>query len=98
MIIYIAGAIAGKFNYKERFMEAERKIKEMGHIAVNPAYLPEGLTDYFEINKAMIDQCDAIYVLAGSENSIGTSLEIRYCVYNKGWSIEAGTIIFEELI
>lgn len=97
MIIYIAGAISGKFKYKEKFIEAERNLKEMGHIVVNPAYLPEGLIDYFEINKAMIDQCDGIYVLSGSENSVGTSLEIEYCVHNKGWSLEKGNIIFEEL-
>ena len=96
MIIYIAGAITGKFNYKEKFMEAERKIKELGHIAVNPVYLPEGLFDYYEINKAMIDQCDGIYVLSGSENSMGTNLELEYCE-SKGWSIEKGNIIFEEL-
>lgn len=96
MIIYIAGAMTGKFNYKEKFMEAEKRIKELGHIAVNPAYLPEGLLDYFEINKAMIDQCNGIYVLAGSEDSVGTKKEIAYCM-SKGWSMERGNIIFEEL-
>lgn len=96
MIIYIAGAMTGKFNYKEKFMEAERKIKELGHIVVNPAYLPEGLLDYFEINKAMIDQCNGIYVLSGSEYSVGTMKEVAYC-RSKGWSVEAGNIIFEEL-
>jgi len=95
MIIYIAGAMTGKFNYKKKFMEAERKIKEMGHIVVNPAHLPEGLLDYLEINKAMIDQCNGIYVLSGSEKSVGTNLELEYCI-SKGWSVEAGNIIFEE--
>ena len=95
MIIYIAGAMTGKFTYKEKFMEAEKKIKALGHIVVNPAYLPEGLSDYFEINKAMIDQCNGIYVLSGSEDSVGTQRELDYCV-SKGWSAMDGNIIFEE--
>ena len=67
MRVYIAGAMTGKFKYKEDFTRGEKRIKELGHIALNPSFLPEGLADYFEINKAMIDQCDAIYVLRGYE-------------------------------
>lgn len=83
MRVYVAGAMTGKFDYKRYFMEAEEYLKEMGHIVVNPAYLPEGLSDYFEINKAMIDQCDAIYVLLGYENSVGTKKEIEYATKTK---------------
>ena len=83
MRVYIAGAMTGKFDYKKYFMEAEEYVKELGHIVVNPAYLPEGLSDYFGINKAMIDQCDAIYVLLGYENSVGTKKEIEYAMNNK---------------
>ena len=95
MRVYIAGAITGKFEYKEAFMRAERRIKELGHIALNPSFLPEGLANYFEINKAMIDQCDAIYVLSGYEESVGTKKELEYAK-RKGWSKEAGNIIYEE--
>ena len=52
MRIYIAGAMTGLFNYREAFLEAEKYIKKLGHIVVNPAYLPEGLIDYYQINKA----------------------------------------------
>lgn len=93
MRVYIAGAMTGVFNYKEPFMEAERYIKGLGHIVINPAYLPEGLSNYFEINKAMIDQCDAIYVLRGSGASVGTQKEIEYCK-SKGW-VEGRQIIRE---
>lgn len=93
MRVYIAGAMTRVFNYKEPFMEAERYIKELGHIVVNPAYLPEGLYNYFEINKAMIDQCDAIYVLSGSGASVGTQKEVEYCK-SKGW-VEGRQIIRE---
>lgn len=95
MRVYIAGAMTGKFKYKEAFKRAEDRIKELGHIALNPSFLPEGLADYFEINKAMIDQCDAIYVLSGYEESVGTKKELEY-VKSKGWSKEAGNIIYEE--
>lgn len=95
MRVYIAGAMTGKFKYKEAFARGEKRVKELGHIALNPSFLPEGLADYFEINKAMIDQCDAIYVLEGWENSVGTKKEIEYCK-SKGWSKEAGNIIYEE--
>lgn len=95
MRIYIAGSMTGKFKYKEDFARAEKFIKELGHIALNPSFLPEGLEDYFEINKAMIDQCDAIFVLKGSENSVGTQKELKY-VESKGWSKENGKIILEK--
>ena len=83
MRVYIAGAMTGKFDYKKYFMEAEDYVKELGHIVVNPAYLPEGLSDYYEINKAMIDQCDAIYVLLGYETSVGTKKEIEHATKTK---------------
>ncbi len=94
MKVYIAGAITGKFKYKEDFKRGEDRMRYLGHIALNPSFLPEGLEDYFEINKAMIDQCDAIYVLRGYENSVGTKKEIEYAK-SKGWSTGGGTIIYE---
>ena len=36
MKIYIAGRIAGDKQYKAKFREAERKLSEAGHIALNP--------------------------------------------------------------
>lgn len=78
MRVYIAGAMTGVFKYKEKFIEAEEFVREQGHIVLNPAFLPDGLADYYEINKAMIDQCDAIYVLLHSEDSVGTQKEIEY--------------------
>lgn len=43
----------------------------------------------------MIDQCNAIFVLRGSEKSTGVKKELEY-VKSKGWSKEAGKIIYEE--
>lgn len=78
MRVYIAGAMTGRFDYKKYFNEVEEFVRSKGHIVLNPSFLPEGLVDYYKINKAMIDQCDAIYVLLHSENSVGTKKEIEY--------------------
>lgn len=78
MRIYIAGPITGIVDYKKKFMEAEEKIKSMGHIAINPAFLPEGLKDYMKICKAMVDQADAIILLSGWEKSVGACEELEY--------------------
>ena len=95
MIIYIAGAITGDLRYRDKFRQAERKLQDLGHIVVNPAFLPDGLKDYLSINRAMIDQCDYIYVLKGSEKSKGTQKELDYCK-SKGWTVDNGRIIYEK--
>ena len=55
MKIYIAGRIAGDKQYKAKFREAERKLSEAGHIALNPATQPAGLSnaDYIRVCFAM---------------------------------------------
>lgn len=42
MRVYIAGAMTGVFKYKEKFIEAEEYIRGLGHIVLNPSFLPEG--------------------------------------------------------
>ena len=37
MRVYIAGPITGIMDYKEKFIKAEKQLKEMGHIVINPA-------------------------------------------------------------
>jgi hypothetical protein len=78
MKIYIAGPITGKIDYKQKFMAAEARVKEMGHIAINPAFLPEGLNHYMDICKAMLDQADAIMLLGGWEDSKGSLEELEH--------------------
>jgi hypothetical protein len=78
MKVYIAGPITGIFNYKQKFNIAENRIKEMGHIAINPSFLPEGLKHYMDICIAMIDQADSILLLDGWQNSIGANIELDY--------------------
>lgn len=78
MKIYIAGPITGHFNYRAKFARAERELQQMGHITINPSFLPDGLKNYMEICYAMIDQADAIYFLEGFEQSVGSLEEEKY--------------------
>lgn len=78
MKIYIAGPITGIIDYKQKFTDAEERVKEMGHIAINPALIPEGLKYYMDICKAMVDQADAIILLRGWEHSKGSVEEMEH--------------------
>lgn len=90
MKIYIAGPITGTFDYRKKFAKAERKLTAMGHIVLNPSFLPGGLDDYMPICKAMLDQSDAVYFLCKSNASIGAKEEYSYA---RKLSIK---ILFEE--
>lgn len=92
MRIYIAGPIASrKDTYQQGFAEAEHRLRHWGEIPLNPAWLPEGLDGhaYMPICTAMIDACDAIYLLNGWEQSDGACIEKRYAEY------QGKTILFE---
>ncbi len=83
MKVYIAGKITGNENYKAQFESAARQIEALGHIVLNPALLPEGMTaeEYMRICTAMISVCDEIWVLPNYWNSAGTKIEISLCEY-----------------
>lgn len=55
MKIYIAGKIAGDRRYRAKFREAAKAMEAAGHVVLNPATLPDGLTDgdYMRICMAM---------------------------------------------
>lgn len=90
MKVYIAGPITGVFDYRKNFARAERKIAALGHIVLNPSFLPSGLKDYMPICKAMLDQADAVYFLCNSERSVGAKEEF---IYSQKIGIK---ILFEE--
>ena len=83
MKIYIAGRITGDPAYKDKFNTAQQSIEDDGHIVLNPAVLPEGMTpaDYMRICFAMIDCADAVVFLPDWVHSVGARLEHDYCRY-----------------
>ncbi len=83
MKVYIAGKITGNERYREEFAAAERKVRAMGHIALNPAALPEGMepADYMRICMAMLDSADAIAIMRNWTESTGARIEFAYAQY-----------------
>ena len=57
MKVYLAGKVTGDPGYRAKFREAREKVEWMGHIALDPSMLPEGMetADYMRICTAMLD-------------------------------------------
>lgn len=83
MKVYIAGMITGNDQYREEFAAAEKKLRELGYIPINPAILPEGLDsgDYMRICLAMLDSADAIALLPTWAHSGGAKIELALAEY-----------------
>lgn len=85
MKIYIAGPISGTTDYGERFEEAERAIQRKGHEAINPVHIRSVIETVganairydklMNICKALVDACDAIYMMPGWQRSNGARQE-----------------------
>ena len=71
MKIYIAGKIAGDRRYRAKFREAAKALEAAGHVVLNPATLPDGLTDgdYMRICMAMVDAADLAVFLPDYQES-----------------------------
>ena len=76
--IYIAGPMSGLpgFN-RAAFHAAELALINSGHVVLNPARLPHGLTEpqYMQIAIAMLQVCDTILLLDGWQQSQGARAE-----------------------
>jgi len=81
MRIYISGPMTDYENLNfPAFYKAEEKIKDGGHIPLNPASAPAGLEyqHYMDIAFAMIRSSNAILMLEGWQRSKGATAEAAY--------------------
>jgi hypothetical protein len=80
MVVYISGKITGDFNYKEKFDKAEQRLKDLGHIPLNPTNTIKGLTfeQYMTIDLAMVEAADAILMLPDWYESKGAKKELKH--------------------
>lgn len=79
MKVYISGKITGDDDYKEKFKKAEERLRSKGYAVMNPAILPDGFgyKEYMWICLAMLDVCDAIYMLNDWYDSRGAIEEYQ---------------------
>lgn len=86
MRVYISGAISGIEDYKDHFARAEAHLKADGYTAVNPtsleSVLPQDATyeEYMTVDFALLDICDAVYMLNGWKKSCGANREYGYAI------------------
>ncbi len=84
MKIYIAGKITGldRAGVDRKFAEAAQKLSAEGHEVFVPTVLPyyEDVAhdDYIHVCYAIIDICDAVYMLADWQQSKGARMEMQY--------------------
>ena len=78
---YISGKITGDSKYKEKFAQAEEKLKRRGHECINPAKL-DCISDKLSYNTcmeiciALLRECDTVYVLPGWRDSKSAKIEL----------------------
>ena len=77
MIVYLAGRISGDGGYRAKFADAEMALRELGHVVLNPAMLPNGLEyeAYMAIGNQMLLAADAICLLPDWQDSAGARRE-----------------------
>ena len=78
MKVYIAGPMTGlpQFN-RPAFHQAALNLSFEHHVPLNPAILPDGLTeaDYMAVGITMLQRADAIFLLKGWQFSAGARAE-----------------------
>lgn len=84
MKVYISGKMTGlpQGRVEKKFKDAEEWLRIEGYTPVNPSvmYGNPGLEyeDYMKIALAMLDVCDAIYMLSDWRDSKGAMREFEY--------------------
>lgn len=80
-IVFISGPMTGIPDYnRAQFNQAEQTLTTQGHIVLNPAWHPDGLThdQYLHMCYAEIDVADVVVQLPGWSRSKGASREFYY--------------------
>jgi hypothetical protein len=91
MKVYISGKISGldPAEAKKNFIKAELRLKHQGHTVMSPKGIMDFAgfehDDYMHVCKAMVDVCDAIYMLSNWQTSKGSREELNYA---KEWRKE----------
>ena len=92
MKVYIAGKITGYPNYRQQFMAAEARLAEMGFSVMNPAWVYEYpafvYEDYIAVSQAMLERCEAVFLLPNWGGSAGAKKE-------KAWAEKRGLRVFD---
>ena len=80
--VYLSGPITNNKNYRRQFSTAEEMIAGPDVAVLNPAALPQGLTQaqYMRISLAMLDSADVVLMLPGWERSAGARVEHDYAL------------------
>lgn len=83
MKVYIAGKITGDKGYKAKFGAAAKALEDTGHVVLNPATIPAGLSnaDVMRLCFAMMDAADMVLFLQDYQESQGAMLEWQWCQY-----------------
>lgn len=76
--IFISVPMSGLEDFnREAFYAAEAMLTDSGHAVLNPAWLPDGMSeeDYMTICLVMLEKSEIVYMLKGWENSSGACIE-----------------------
>ena len=82
-IVYLSGRITGNDNYLNEFACAERFLKQMGFVVLNPAEILKELGELnyvqcMQICYRLLDIADIIFMVSGWQKSKGANAELSY--------------------